>query len=245
MRQGGFTLIELMVTLLIASVLLLAISINYIASQRSYTLLEGLSELQENARFSMDVLSRSIRIAGYKQDPAAETIKVFPADATFPVAGQVIVGGNNGGANGSDTITVRYEGNAAGTTTNCLGGAVAAGVIAVDTFSVDATKELECSTGGAPMPLADGVENMQILYGVDTNFDKVADVYKNAAGVTASEWVSVVSVRIAMLFTSVHAAPGTRVTQGFTLLDNGAQTFTDTLRRQMFTTTITIRNRTP
>ncbi len=256
-REKGFTLIELMVTLLISAVLLGAIYENYLASQRSYRLLDGLSQLQENARFSMYMLGANIRTAGYRTDTEVADIAAFPVAgaaapslAVFGASGQVVTGSNNDAAvtailDGSDSVSIRYQGNIDGTTRDCLGAVVAAGTVAVNTFYVDTANELQCNNGANDFPLADGVENMQVLYGLDTDGDEAADVYQNAAGIAGNAWRNVVSVRIAMLLTSVNPSPGMGASsRSFTLLDNAPQVFNDTLRRQMFVTTINLRNRT-
>ena len=257
LRDRGFTLVELMVALLISTVLLGAIYENYLATQRSYRFLEGLSQLQENARFSMYMLGSNIRSAGFRANTEVSEQASFPVAgvaapsvASFGTAGQVVTGSNNDAGvaailDGSDTVSVRYQGNNDGTTRDCLGAVVAAGVIAVNTFYVDTANELQCNNGTNDFPLADGVENMQVLYGLDTDGDEAADVYRNAAGIAGDAWLNVVSVRVAMLFTSVNASPGMGSSgRSFTLLDNAPQTFNDTLRRQIFVTTINLRNRT-
>jgi len=257
-RERGFTLVELMVALLISTILLGAIFQNFVATQRSYRLLEGLTQLQENARFSMYMLGVSARSAGYRSDTEVSSQRAFPAGgvapasaAAFGVSGQVVTGLNNDAAvaavlDGTDSISIRYQGNADGTTVDCLGAAVAADAVAMNTFYVDTTNELQCSNGVNDFPLADGVENMQVLYGLDTDGDEAADVYRNAAGIAGNTWRNVVSVRIAMLFTTVDPVPtGTGASTGrFTLLDNAQQVFADDFRRQMFVTTINLRNMT-
>jgi len=256
-RETGFTLIELMASLLIASILLLAMYQNFVVSQRSHQLLEGYSLLQENARFSEIVLARSIRTAGYRTNPFITMDGVFPASgtaatptvSTFPAAGQIISGVNNNGAadvvlDGTDTVSFRFQGNADGSSTDCLGNAVGAGVMAVNTFYVRTDNSLHCSSniGGSDQPLANGVEDMQILYGIDTSDSLVAGRYVNAGAVTAAQWPDVVSVRVAVLYTTVTRIPDTAA-QSFPMLDNGTAPFDDGLRRQLFTTTLNLRNR--
>jgi len=262
-RESGFTLIELMAALLISSVLLLAMYQNYVISQRSYSLLEGYSLLQENARFSQDALARTIRMAGYRSNPGLTFGVAFPVDATartatgitFPSAGQVVTGINNdvGVAailDGTDSVSVRFDGGNA--MTDCFGNNVIDSYSAVNSFYVDSGKSLNCSSTiiksptvstTSSQPLVEGVEDMQILYGVDTNADKIADTYLNAAAVTATQWPNVVTVRVSALYTTVNRIPDTK-TQSFTMLDNGTVTFTDGLRRQLFTATINLRNKT-
>ena len=49
--------------------------------------------------------------------------------------------------------------------------------------------------------LAEGIEDMQITYGVDTNNDKAVDQYVTANAV--ADWATVLSVRISLLLASV------------------------------------------
>lgn len=64
-RQGGVSLVELMVAVVIGLVLLAGITQLYLGSKRSYTALETLARLQENGRYAIDVLARDLRRAGY------------------------------------------------------------------------------------------------------------------------------------------------------------------------------------
>lgn len=267
--QRGFTLIELMAALLISSVLLLAMYQNFIVTQRTYQLVEGNSLLQENARFSSDTLTRTIRSAGYRQNPGTGMATVFPAAVALPLppnalaVGQVVAGTNNVGGNNvknlTDTITTRYQADF--NDTDCLGNPVAAGNIVINYFYVfndnnnnvtnlnDDTLMCGVVEIGPPggvvntpaQPVVRGVEDMQIVYGIDTDGDKVSDNYLNAALMTPANWLNVVTVRISALYSTVNRVP-IAVTQRFTMLDNGQRIYNDGLRRQLFTTTINLRN---
>lgn len=93
--------------------------------------------------------------------------------------------------------------------------------------------------GGAPQEVVEGIEQLQILYGVDTDSDLGANDYLTADNV--SNWGQVVSVRINMLVRSLRDNV-TDAPQSYTF--NGATvTPTDNRLRQVFTTTIAIRNR--
>lgn len=265
-RESGFTLIELMATLLISSVLLLAMFQNYVVSQRSYSLLEGYSLLQENARFAEDAMARTVRMAGYRSNPALTFGVAFAADATartatgitFPSAGQVVSGINNDATvsailDGTDSVSIRFDGGSA--MTDCFGNNVIDTYTAVNSFYIQGTGansgSLECSSEiiksdststTSSQPLVEGVEDMQILYGVDNDSDGIADTYLTAASVSATQWPNVVVVRIAALFTTVNRIP-TTTTQSFPMLDAGTTSYTDGLRRQLFTATINLRNK--
>ena len=111
--------------------------------------------------------------------------------------------------------------------------------------------KLAASGGGAATvaeELAEGAENMQITYGVDTSAlaDKAADGYVPAAsalgGPAVTDWSRVLSVRISLLMVSRSDQAITTAPQAYTY--NGATTTpADRLLRKVFTTTISVRNR--
>lgn len=61
----GLSLIEIMVALLIGTILVLGLVQVFAASRTAYQLSEGLSRVQENARFAMDYIQRDLRMAGH------------------------------------------------------------------------------------------------------------------------------------------------------------------------------------
>jgi len=56
----------------------------------------------------------------------------------------------------------------------------------------------------APEEMVEGVDSLQVVYGVDTNADRVVDAYKTAAAIAAGDWGGVVSIRIGLLLRSVE-----------------------------------------
>ena len=94
--------------------------------------------------------------------------------------------------------------------------------------------------------LVEGVEDMQFLYGEDTNGDKSADRYLNAKEMddNGGNMSNVVAVRVAILVRSEdNVKPTNDNTTKYTLLDKIAGPFNDRRLRQVFTTTIALRNR--
>lgn len=61
----GFSLVELMVAMALSMVLLLGVVSIYTNSKQTYNTQEGLSRLQENARFAMGRITREIAAAGF------------------------------------------------------------------------------------------------------------------------------------------------------------------------------------
>lgn len=91
--------------------------------------------------------------------------------------------------------------------------------------------------------LVEGVEDMQILYGVDDSGDYAADRYVAANTVESDgKWGNVVSVQVTLLMRSLDNG---LVNTAQTYHYNGANTTADDRRlREVFSTTITLRNRT-
>ncbi len=90
-----------------------------------------------------------------------------------------------------------------------------------------------------PTELIEGIENMQILYGEDSDNDGAANIYRIANIV--SDWDRVVSVRISLLLRSTS---DNLVAQPQNYIYNGVTTTASDHRiRQVFTTTLSIRNR--
>ncbi|HTT09204.1 MAG TPA: PilW family protein [Gammaproteobacteria bacterium] len=64
-HSAGLTLIEVMVSIVIALILMAVTVSIFVGNKRSYNEQEEMSRLQENARFALDMLTRDIRLAGY------------------------------------------------------------------------------------------------------------------------------------------------------------------------------------
>lgn len=96
---------------------------------------------------------------------------------------------------------------------------------------------------GVPEELAEGVERMELRFGVDTTGDRVADVYTTADAVGVANWGNVITVSIALLVRSPDEYGNERDAKTYTLLDNTFTAPSDRHVRQIFATTATLRNR--
>jgi len=99
--------------------------------------------------------------------------------------------------------------------------------------------------------VVENVEDLEFLYGVDTNRDGAVDSYLKADAVANDQWDNVTSVRISLVARSAEpgATPGAQVIylrdeDGDTVVDAQAAS-TDRRLRQVFTTTVALRNRLP
>ncbi len=216
-NQRGFTLVEIMVALLIGIVLLAGISQLLVGNRNTYRFQSNLSRLQENGRYALEMLSRNLRMAGFRSYPNTP-----------------LTNGLAGVENGtSDEITIRYQ-----SAIDCLGNNVAGALpIANNQFSIansNGIPNLYCSGNGGgstPQPLIEGVESMDILYGEDTDSikDGIANRYISADTVT--NWADIVSARIQLVLFSIDNN-----------LTDVVTAYGDRRIRRTFTSTVTLRN---
>ena len=104
-RAQGFSLIELMLALALGVIVTAGIVALFVGNNQTYTLLNGQSRMQENARFAVDFISRSARAAGYFGcDPEPGKIyktlngawnQIFEFDITTPIQAFHGTGGGN------------------------------------------------------------------------------------------------------------------------------------------------------
>ena len=251
-RQQGLTLVELLVSLAIASTTMVAVSALYLGASGSRDTQEAAALLQDNARFVTELLTRQLQQAGYQSllwtpDPQAQAL-LREGLATGSLDGEPDLRGHNNSATGSgadhgqhdrasnrinhsDTLVVRHHGasnalGADGSMVDCLGRAQAAPTPANATVrsvfdgrraSATGEPELRCkyrtaSGGFASEVLVRGVEVLQLLYGVDTDGDAVADQWLNARQVDAMNtdpqraWAAVRAVRVGLVLRSPQRA---------------------------------------
>ena len=88
-------------------------------------------------------------------------------------------------------------------------------------------------------PLVEGVDDFQLVYGIDRSGDGVANADGgNAAFVelpaSAAEWEDVVSVKVFLLLSSTSNAPGLADGKTYSYADKAGLTFSDSKKRRLF-----------
>jgi len=322
-NQQGMTLVEMMVAMTIGLVLLGGIITVLSSSQSTYRVNEALARLQENARYAFQLLSRDIRMAGYRGcagdgvavtnvlvdatgflwrlDQPLEGFEAtgdpaLPSEVTSPLGSRDVIVVR--GVEGTGTNVLSHPSDSAGLSipsgsgleindTVLVSSCQGAAIFQVTGISASGGQDTIEHDGGAGKPnstttlgrtftggemarigtriyyirlnprgipalywkrgsekaeeLVEGIENMQIRYGEDTNGDRAADVYRTADQVT--DWEAVVSVRIDLLVQSIEDGI-TSKPQAYTF--NGENiTPTDRRLRQTFSSVIALRNRAP
>ncbi len=88
---------------------------------------------------------------------------------------------------------------------------------------------------------ASGIENMQIVYGVDTDGDGVPDYYDNASSLTLSDWQKITEIKIYLLARSAKD-PTYIDKKNYDLGGVAIAAKNDNFHRKVFSTTVFLRN---
>ncbi len=234
--QSGMTLVEIMIALLIGVFLLGGILQIFVSGKQTNRMQENLSRLQENGRFAIGFLSRDIRMAGFW-------------GCMIPTSTEI--DGTDGASGAPDSMTLRgaFERT---DVWNCGTPVVPAPTIScpkladpaniyTDTTSIitysivnNALRRTTNCITTANADVVEGIENMQILYGVDTdpptpqNKYGTPNYYVSANSLSAADWPKVVSIRITL---TARTLEGNLIPTG------------DGRIRRNFTSTIVVRNR--
>ena len=250
--EAAFTLIELLVAVTIGLLLTIVIGNLFVGSRATYQTTDEMSRMQENIRFAYQLLSRTIHSAGYRSSPNSYALAQSGVAGVFDSPNDALVGTESGGTV-PDTFTIRYQGSGTGagapdgSIVDCTGAEIDAGVMTTNTFSIavgaNGSNALFCNNGAAVEVVSD-VDNMQILYGEDTNSDLVADRYVVATDV--ADFNSVVNLRVSLLFRTTNIASSVlQDTATYNLNGTVVGPFNDTRIRRVVTLNMNLRNRTP
>jgi len=99
MRQGGFTLIELLAGILISGVLLAALYCVFSSQQNAFSAQEQLAEMNQNIRAALDLMTREVRLAGYKTSTGTFNGIQTASTSTIRILADLDQNGNTLGAN--------------------------------------------------------------------------------------------------------------------------------------------------
>jgi len=232
-KQRGLSIVELMVALVLSLVVLLVTTGIYVSNKQTYRFLDSYGLMQENGRFAIYFLREHILQAGFPRQAGVNAFPNLPANDTGP--------------NNSDSAIVQFR-----STVDCLNdpAPLLAGIrTTTNTFAivqpVNGPPQLECNN----QPLVDGVEAMQVEYGVDTTADGIANSYVDSVDVQAGiaggggpDWDNVVSVRVAVLVQGQQNALDVAQNINFNLLGRVLNR-NDRTPRRVFTTTVPLRNK--
>lgn len=136
-KDGGFTLIELMVSMAIGLVILSAIAGTFSLQTRQNTAEEQVGQLQQNVRAALDLMIREVQMAKY--DPAASA---FPS-------------GTYGVTYSASQLQIKADMDGSGSVDTASSGSVENIIYAYDSANLRITRQLGSS--GTAQILADNV----------------------------------------------------------------------------------------
>lgn len=215
--QKGFSLVELMIAGTLGLLLTAGALQLFLGSNRNFDLQSGLADIQEDGRFALMFIENEVQKGAWFDDFNRDR----PAAINFTLS-------KDGDADSSDTFAVSYQAAIDGVANRDCNGEVILSGLVTNTFSVGGAsgEELLCqgNGGGKAQPLIDGVKNLQVLYGVETNAvcpDGAINQYMNRTQVVAAGESNLVvaSLRIALLLGSEDNVMDTKESHDHYLLD--------------------------
>jgi type IV pilus assembly protein PilW len=206
LRMKGIGLVELIISMLLASLLMAALLSLFLSQRQLGYQIEASTSLSERMSFAGDFFYRHLLEAGFAEPGLS---------APYPV------GVNGIGTDGqlADTLVIYSEGGH-GCTDDELENNAGVEWRRFTLLRDGDRRELRCEDSeGGPYPVLDGVEALQVLYGVDSNHDGAPDFYVNVTQISAN--TPVVSLRVGLLLRGERSLGGSAdmATGPQTLLD--------------------------
>ena len=246
-KQSGLTLIEIMIAVVISLILLAGVGQIYLSSKKTYRTTDALSRLQENGRFSLDFIVKSIRETDhmgclYRKSTVFDGVSatndnvvaglVNSDTITLISASQDTMNVSSVAAAGASTIALDsasdFEDGDQILISDCEKGqtvtitSISGSTLTIDSplkqaYSKRATVSKLITTiyslginvagnpalfmddgSGVARELVEGIEDMQVQFGVDTDSNQVANYYVDPDSVSVSEMNDVVSVKLSL-----------------------------------------------
>ncbi|HBR98886.1 MAG TPA: hypothetical protein DD979_16145 [Gammaproteobacteria bacterium] len=224
-RQRGMSLIELMIAMVIGLIIIAGVINIFIASRQSTRFADGLRDMQDNGRQVVHVLQDAILHAG-----------MSTGDGLLPV---------NLANSSPIQLTLRVQ-----AATDCTGADTAAASepgIAQNTFFHDPVEDqILCigDTGAAAMPVADNIQDLRFLYGLDEDFDpdNRNGIERYVQYAEVADPYEIAGIKFAVLVTTDGPVKDVATNKTYVVLDNTI-TENDQIGRQVFHSTAIIRNK--
>lgn len=247
-KNQGLSLVELLIAMTLGLILTTGALQMLLASRELNRATESLSKIQENGRFALSFITDNVQMVSYQtEELTALQDQVF---MTTDCMGD----GNNCTFNGTGTASDRIAAvQNPPNDIDCLGNSVDADDIIANVFflaTTDNVSSLHCrgfnlstdSWISASQPLVSGIDNMQILYGInnDSASKRTTKWYAKAGEFT--DWTSVNSVRISVLASNGDAVGASEKKSRTFKIEGADLSFDDKHERRRFSTTINLNN---
>ncbi len=228
LTNDGFTLVEVLITLAIASVIMTGVYAAFKAQQNSYIVQEQVAEVQQNIRAGLDIIVSEIRMAGFDPERTAG------AGITTVAAGQISFTQDlNGDGDTLDTNEIVDYGFTPATSN--------------PNYDVarDGVPDVDIDGDGVPDAMALGRQSGGAggYQSVVENIQAIEFRYLDADGNVTATPADVASVQFSILARARRPDPGYQNTITYTT-PSGASwgPFNDNFRRRFETMTVKCRN---
>lgn len=235
-KQHGMTLVEILIALALGVFLIGGLLQIFQGSSQSSRMLDNLSRIQENGRFAIHFMTRDIRSAGFRANLNGVSVCMNEIMLTA-IAGTDDDDTDDAIADGTDTITILPS--------SCPGaGSPIIYSIRQVLNSNPARFSLYKNDGVSDLEVAEDIENMQILYGVDTDGDLTPNHFVPIDSVVNTG--SIISIQVNLLVSSADDnLMSSPVAYTFNGVTTAAADVPDRRIRREFSATVALRNRLP
>jgi len=197
--QQGMSVIELMISLALGLFITAGLISLFVNSKQNYRLNENMSRLQENARFAVSFISRDIRMADYR------------ACLTNDRMDDALAGTNGAEETGTDAVTMVWQPSLCG-----AGGPNRSIVYSIQEGANGQPSLFRSVDGADADELVEGIEDLQITYGEDTDGNDTPNYYVDAASVTSMAQVISIKFNLVASTLETNLTPaGGRITRTF------------------------------
>ncbi len=214
-HAAGFGLIEVMISIVISLIVILAVTGLYLTQKSAYSTQGALSRVQEDARYLMRVMTHDLRLSGYRDVDATTTFPTGPNGSKLFIDAQ-----NDVGLHASDALTLQFYGASDtsgaidGSIRDCLGNTIGRDTVVAQTYSVQTDPvslepALYCTIGLISAPLVSGVDSLQMLFVVDVDGGGTRFSYQPAGVADISKAVSVLVSAVLRSNTIDNVKPAT------------------------------------
>lgn len=270
-RQGGFSLVELMISLLLGTIITGAVIQVLVSSRVTNSLNQAVSQVQESGRFIMLRLSRELLEVGRYDtvsasidnsvDTVAEAAYVenHPVVLVGDMVNDVTLGSSQAGAGGNDSLVVSML-DSQDCTGNDHGYAAQEEFHVVNRYFVS-NNQLKCTgydgrvlrglkvsvIAPSTVTLLDNVVSFQVQYGVSDQADNstgqaITYVTADVLDALRANTQQVVALRWGVLLRSYENQVVQTNSPRFAVLNEDAVTLDNTHYYQVFTKTLALRN---
>jgi type IV pilus assembly protein PilW len=233
MRQRGLSLVELMVALALSAVVIVATAQLYLGDKQSLNQQDETMNMQEEARYALDLLGRAVRLSGYDPQGSdlwhrrfSQKVADCSTDGSFPLCAQ-----NDTGLNQSDSVKISFWGMSLpgselpeGGVVDCLGRPKSANELTIDHFYIAAhttgDAALFCQSATQParsddasVLLVPGVYSVQMLL-LESDEPQGVPMRSRLANMSGLS-AYVVGVQLSLLMRSQQAGMGKAVSMAY------------------------------